>query len=62
MCEHDHRGDRDASGICRPCLSPHFSNYLCAPLFTISICFFIFSARVPARVFIQPGAGCLVGI
>src|SRR5580692_7349058 len=24
--------------------------------------FLIFSARVPARVFIQPGAGCLVGI
>ena len=42
--------------------SPHFSNYLCAPLSTIALCFLIFSARVPARVFIQPGAGCLVGI
>lgn len=43
-------------------VSPHFSNYLCAPLFTIALCFLIFSARRPARVFIQPGAGCLVGI
>ena len=42
--------------------SPHFSSYLCAPLFTIALCFLIFSARRPARVFIQPGAGCWVGI
>jgi hypothetical protein len=42
--------------------NPHFSNYLCAPPFTIALCFLIFSARRPARVFIQPGAGCLVGI
>jgi acyl-CoA dehydrogenase len=42
--------------------SPHFSNYLCAPLSTIALCLLIFSARRPARVFIQRGAGCLVGI
>src|SRR5271169_5303427 len=42
--------------------SPHFSNYLCAPIFTIALCFLIFSARRSARVFIQPGAGCLAGI
>ena len=42
--------------------NPHFSNYLCAPLSTIALCLLIFSARRPARVFIQRGAGCLVGI
>jgi hypothetical protein len=51
-----------SAGCVRKISSPHFSNYLCASIFTIALCFLIFSARRPARVFIQPGAGCLVGI